>query len=130
MPTLKLSTFPVTTVFSFYALKFFIPRFKVKQREGDEKKYGSDIESDSESEIYEENADGSIMLYTEMLEFVREGETIAKALKVSCKYIYIQYVHSLTFVHSKCFKSIDSDRNRAVVVFLDMLRKVALFTTQ
>lgn len=54
---------------------------KVKQREGDEKKYGSDIESDSESEIYEENADGNIMLYTEMLEFVKEGETIAKALK-------------------------------------------------
>lgn len=57
---------------------------KVKQREGDDKKYGSDIDSDvgSDDTFGSKNkADGNIMIYTEMLEFVKEGETIAKALK-------------------------------------------------
>ncbi|KAK7078865.1 CD2 antigen cytoplasmic tail-binding protein 2 [Halocaridina rubra] len=58
---------------------------KVKHHEGDDGKYGSDVESDADSNdtfsSTNNKADGSIMIYTEMLEFVREGETVAKALK-------------------------------------------------
>lgn len=59
---------------------------KVKSREGDEKKYGSDIESDTESEEGNKSGlagagNGLIGVYTEMLGFLKEGETVAKALK-------------------------------------------------
>ncbi|XP_045625660.2 CD2 antigen cytoplasmic tail-binding protein 2 homolog [Procambarus clarkii] len=56
---------------------------KVKHREGDEKKYGSDIDSDADNddEIDREAADGIIAIYTEILAFLKPGETVAKALK-------------------------------------------------
>ncbi|KAK8736789.1 hypothetical protein OTU49_004646 [Cherax quadricarinatus] len=56
---------------------------KVKHREGDEKKYGSDTESNADSDDNPGGtpASGIISVYTEILEFLKQGETVAKALK-------------------------------------------------
>lgn len=54
---------------------------KIKNREGDEKKYGSDIESDAESEEGRSAASTTIEVYKEILVFLKEGETVARALK-------------------------------------------------
>ncbi|XP_063847944.1 CD2 antigen cytoplasmic tail-binding protein 2 homolog isoform X1 [Scylla paramamosain] len=51
---------------------------KIKRCEGDEKKYGSDVESDTESE---EAVSSIIEVYKEIMVFLMEGETVAKALK-------------------------------------------------
>lgn len=69
-------------------LIFFLPPFQqIKSREGDEKKYGSDIESDSDSEEGNKSGlagagGGLIGIYTEMLGYLKQGETVARALKV------------------------------------------------
>lgn len=55
---------------------------QIKSREGDEKKYGSDIESDAESEEGSLAASTTIEVYKEILVFLKEGETVARALKV------------------------------------------------
>ena len=58
---------------------------QIKSREGDEKKYGSDIESDTESE---EGVSSIIEVYKDILDFLKEGETIARALKVwQCAFV-------------------------------------------
>lgn len=64
-----------------------LPYQQIKSREGDEKKYGSDIESDSDSEDGNTSGltgdgGGLIGIYTEILSLLKEGETVAKALKV------------------------------------------------
>lgn len=63
------------------------PYPQIKSREGDEKKYGSDIESDTDSEEGNKGGlagagGGLIGIYTEILGLLKEGETVAKALKV------------------------------------------------
>lgn len=60
---------------------FCIPP-QIKSREGDEKKYGSDVESDMESEEGNTASGSIIEVYKEILVFLKEGETVAKALKV------------------------------------------------
>lgn len=58
---------------------------KVKRREGNEKKYGSDTESDAGSDkddlAVRTPNEGNIKIYTEILGFLKNGETVAKALK-------------------------------------------------
>ncbi|KAK3887501.1 hypothetical protein Pcinc_008413 [Petrolisthes cinctipes] len=58
---------------------------KVKHREGDEKKYGSDIESDPESDlgdIFTHKATDKILkIYDDIFSHLKEGESVAKALK-------------------------------------------------
>lgn len=70
-------------MFLFISISFHL--VQVKHHEGDEKKYGSDIESDAGSE--EDNLTGEgdevIKVYTEIFKFLKAGETVAKALKVS-----------------------------------------------
>lgn len=68
--------------FSFFPLS----NPQIKSREGDEKKYGSDIESDSDDEEGNKShlggGSGLIEVYKEILGLLKEGETVAKALKV------------------------------------------------
>ncbi|KAK4307537.1 hypothetical protein Pmani_020684 [Petrolisthes manimaculis] len=58
---------------------------KVKHREGDEKKYGSDIESDPESDLGDtfthKATDKILKIYDDIFSHLKEGESVAKALK-------------------------------------------------
>lgn len=66
-------------------------------------KYGSDIESDAGSEkddlLVRTPNEGNIKIYTEILGFLKHGETVAKALKVGCHFLGLFYKYCLCKVY-------------------------------